>query len=118
MKITVRLDIIIARSLLVSLILTPALTCITALPGTASPTVPVLDSVLYLPLNESSGNPVDALGNITGITLVNNPLWRPQGGRIGGALEFNGVNNYVSVPNNLNIDLAYTPIGQSPPGLR
>ncbi|MEK7281227.1 MAG: LamG-like jellyroll fold domain-containing protein, partial [Chloroflexota bacterium] len=29
-------------------------------------------------------------------TLVNNPIWMPIGGKIGGALSFNGVNQYVT----------------------
>ena len=41
---------------------------------------------------DSSGN-----GNIA--MLYNGPTWQPSGGKIGGALQFDGINDYVQTPN-------------------
>lgn len=38
---------------------------------------------------------MDASGSFYNGTLHNGPIWRPAGGQIGGALEFDGVDDYV-----------------------
>jgi uncharacterized protein YrrD len=48
-------------------------------------------------LDESSGTVVsDSVGGHDGV-LMGDPVWRPSGGRIGGALEFDGVGDYVEI---------------------
>jgi len=48
-------------------------------------------------LDESSGTVAsDSVGGHDG-TLMGDPVWWPSGGRIGGALEFDGVGDYVEV---------------------
>lgn len=62
-----------------------------ALGGTA-PNKVALDSglIAYWALDEAAGGTAsDSVGGATG-TLVGNPVWRPTGGRVGGALEFDG----------------------------
>lgn len=47
-------------------------------------------------LDETEGeNAGDSSGNNHTGTLIGNPQWRPSGGKIGGALEFDGVDDYV-----------------------
>jgi hypothetical protein len=41
----------------------------------------------------------DSSGNGNDGTLVGNPVWHPQGSRIGGALEFGGNGDYVKIAN-------------------
>jgi hypothetical protein len=56
----------------------------------------------HWPLDEADGSvAVDKVGHFNG-TLHGSPLWRPQGGRIGGALELDGVDDYLSTPCVLN----------------
>lgn len=67
-----------------------------ALGGTA-PNKLALDSglVAHWALDESAGaSAADRAGSATG-TLVGNPVWRPTGGRVGGALEFDGAGDTV-----------------------
>ena len=47
-------------------------------------------------LDETEGENVgDSSGNNHTGTLIGNPQWRPSGGKVGGALEFDGVDDYV-----------------------
>ena len=49
-------------------------------------------------LDEASGSVArDSTGDYDG-TLHSGPLWRPAGGEVNGALEFDGVDDYVSAP--------------------
>ena len=50
-------------------------------------------------LDESSGNiATDSSGNSRHGVLSGDPLWQPLDGRIGGALSFDGADDYVSTP--------------------
>jgi hypothetical protein len=54
-------------------------------------------SLAHWPLDETSGQvAADVVGGYDG-TLVGGPVWQPDGGRIGGALEFDGVDDYVDI---------------------
>ncbi len=44
----------------------------------------------------------DSVGDHNGFVLVQNPLWRPTGGKIAGALELDGIDDSVSAPFVLN----------------
>ncbi len=58
-------------------------------------------------LDEADGrNAVDSSGNNHGGTLIGNPLWQPSGGKIGGALEFDGDGDYVNLGKASDYDLA------------
>lgn len=49
-------------------------------------------------LDEADGNSVaDASGNGRTGTRVGNPQWRPDGGKIGGALEFDGADDRIEI---------------------
>ena len=49
-------------------------------------------------LDESQGDTAeDSSGNKHTGRLMNNPTWRPDGGKVGGALEFDGEDDYVEV---------------------
>ena len=62
-----------------------------------SNTVPVQGLVAYWTFNEGTGSTVaDSSGNGHTMSLVNGPTWTT--GIIGGALSFNGVNNYGVAP--------------------
>jgi hypothetical protein len=53
-------------------------------------------------LDEAAGSIAkDSIADHDG-TLHGNPLWQPAGGKVGGALEFDGVDDYVSTPFVLN----------------
>jgi len=53
-------------------------------------------------LDETEGNIAhDSAGN-NDATVYNAPVWHPAGGKIDGALEFDGLNDYVSTPFVLN----------------
>jgi cytoskeletal protein CcmA (bactofilin family) len=41
----------------------------------------------------------DSSGNDNTVRLYSSPIWRPSGGRTGGALEFDGIDDYVQGPN-------------------
>jgi len=59
-------------------------------------------SVAHWNLDETEGSIAhDSAGSYDGI-LNGNPVWRPAGGRVGGALEFDGTDDYVSTPFVLN----------------
>jgi len=54
--------------------------------------------VAHWKLDESSGTvAVDSTSNGHNGTLNGDPMWRPSGGKIGGALEFDGAGDYVEV---------------------
>ena len=58
---------------------------------------------LFLRFDENGGSSAgDASGNGLVGTLVNNPTWST--GKVGSAVTFNGVNSYVSVPDNAVLD--------------
>jgi concanavalin A-like lectin/glucanase superfamily protein/PA14 domain-containing protein/peptidase C25-like protein/BACON domain-containing protein len=58
--------------------------------------------VSYWQLDETSGTMAnDAAGDNDG-TLMGDPTWQPSGGKIEGALDFDGLDDYVSLPNILN----------------
>ncbi|MGA2172887.1 MAG: sugar-binding protein [Sedimentisphaerales bacterium] len=57
-------------------------------------------------LDEKEGTTAaDSSGNGNDGTLVGNPVWRPQGGKIGGAIEFSGKGDYVEIANESNFDI-------------
>jgi tetratricopeptide (TPR) repeat protein len=47
----------------------------------------------------------DSSGNGNDGTLQGGPVWRPQGGKLGGALEFDGKRDYVEIANESNFDI-------------
>jgi len=54
--------------------------------------------IAHWKLDEAEGGVAkDIVGNKDG-TLNGNPIWQPQGGKVGGALEFDGDGDYVSTP--------------------
>ncbi|MGA2679248.1 MAG: LamG-like jellyroll fold domain-containing protein [Sedimentisphaerales bacterium] len=56
--------------------------------------------------DETEGNTaVDSSGNGNDGTLIGNPIWRPQGGKIGGALEFSGKGDHVKIANEPAFDI-------------
>jgi hypothetical protein len=55
-------------------------------------------------INTTTG---DASGNANTGTLTNGPVWTTQG-RYGNAITFDGVNDFVSVPDNATLDLGGT----------
>lgn len=58
--------------------------------------------VAHWPLDETEGSVAgDGLKHLDG-TVYGSPIWRPQEGKIGGALEFDGVDDYVSAGSALN----------------
>jgi hypothetical protein len=57
-------------------------------------------------LDETEGaTATDSSGNGNNGTLIGSPIWRPQGGKIGGALEFNGKGDYVKINNESAFDI-------------
>ena len=59
-------------------------------------------AVAYWTLDETEGDTAnDSVGNYNG-TLVGNPIWQPNDGIVGGALQFDGVDDYVSTDLVLN----------------
>ena len=57
-------------------------------------------------LDEADGNDVaDSSGNGCTGKLVGNPQWRPSGGKVGGALEFDGDGDYVEIGNESAFDI-------------
>ncbi|MGE5297107.1 MAG: LamG-like jellyroll fold domain-containing protein [Solirubrobacterales bacterium] len=57
-------------------------------------------------LDESEGQTVaDSSPYGNGGVFVGNPKWQPTGGRIGGALEFDGAGSYVQIDNEMAFDM-------------
>ena len=48
-------------------------------------------------LDESEGSVADSLG-VNNATLYGNPVWQPAGGKVDGALQFDGIDDYVWTP--------------------
>jgi len=58
--------------------------------------------VTHWPLDEAEGMVVaDSAGDSDGYAL-GGPVWQPDGGMVGGALEFDGVDDFISAPAPLN----------------
>ncbi len=58
--------------------------------------------VAHLALDEVEGTVItDSLGNNDGYAL-GDPVWRPDGGQVGGALEFDGIDDFISARAPLN----------------
>ncbi|MCU0917178.1 MAG: LamG domain-containing protein [Planctomycetes bacterium] len=54
--------------------------------------------IAYWKLDEASGvAAADSVGTNHG-TLMGNPIWQPTGGKVKGALQFDGIDEYVSTP--------------------
>jgi len=58
--------------------------------------------VAHWRLDEAEGNIAHDSANAKDGTLNGNPVWQPDGGKINGALEFDGIDDYVSTPFVLN----------------
>ena len=59
-------------------------------------------AVAYWKLDEGQGGiAYDSIGENDGVTF-GQPLWQPSGGALGGALQFDGIDDYVSTPYVLN----------------
>jgi hypothetical protein len=62
--------------------------------------------VAWWPFDETEGsNAGDSSGNKLAGTLAGNPQWQPSGGKIGGALAFDGVDDYIECGNNPSVNL-------------
>lgn len=60
-------------------------------------------TVAHWKLDETEGNIAqDSAGTHNGIVMTANPLWRPDEGQVKGALELDGVDDYISTPFVLN----------------
>jgi hypothetical protein len=56
--------------------------------------------------DETKGNvAADSSGNGNNGSLVGNPVWRPQGGKLGGAIELDGNGDYVKIDNESAFDI-------------
>jgi hypothetical protein len=53
--------------------------------------------IAYWKVDESNGIIAQDFAGSHNGTLVNGPVWRPNGGKIGGGLEFDGVDDYVDI---------------------
>ena len=64
------------------------------------PDLPLSDGLVsYWPFDEDRQSvAADRVGANSGI-LMNGPVWRPQGGKLDGALEFDGIDDYVDIGN-------------------
>ena len=59
----------------------------------------------HWPLDETEGDfAYDSIGENVG-TLHGEPLWQPEDGMVDGALEFDGINDYISTPFVLNPEI-------------
>ena len=69
-------------------------------PTPAVKTIPTNGLQMRLKFDETTGTTAaDSSGSGNYGTLVNTPLWIPDGGRFGGALCFDGVDAWVNIPN-------------------
>lgn len=59
--------------------------------------VPIDNLLAYWKVDESSGMIAMDFAGSHNATLINGPVWRPASGQIGGALEFDGVDDYVDI---------------------
>jgi len=63
------------------------------------------DLALWLKLDETWGTTaVDSSGNGNHGVLAGDGVWQPAGGPRGGAMEFNGTNSFINVPDAPNLD--------------
>ncbi len=57
-----------------------------------------VELIAYWKLDEIEGTIAeDSVGELDG-TVYGQPLWQPEAGIVGGALEFDGIDDYVSIP--------------------
>jgi len=54
--------------------------------------------IAYWKLDEAEGIVAADKAGTNNATLVGNPIWQPAGGKLGGALQLDGINDYVSAP--------------------
>jgi hypothetical protein len=67
-----------------------------------SPLIP-FSLIAYWRLDEADGTiAIDSAGTSDGV-LVGNPSWQPTGGKVKGALQFDGIDDYVKAPFVLNL---------------
>ncbi|MFC1635968.1 LamG domain-containing protein [Planctomycetota bacterium] len=63
--------------------------------------------VAWWKLDEADGNDVaDSSGNNCIGKLIGNPQWQPAGGKVSGALEFDGDGDYIEIGNKSAFDIA------------
>jgi len=61
-------------------------------------TLPPLPPIAYWALDEVDGTiAYESAGTYDG-TLIGDPVWQPEAGMVGGALEFDGIDDYVNTP--------------------
>ncbi|MCK4776387.1 MAG: hypothetical protein KAT30_16440, partial [Candidatus Krumholzibacteria bacterium] len=66
-------------------------------PTSGTFTINIADLTAHWPLDETLGQVAeDVAGGYDG-TLIGGPTWKPNDGRVGGALEFDGSNDYVDI---------------------
>ena len=58
--------------------------------------------VAHWALDEDAGNTAYDSASENDATLQGGPIWQPYGGKVGGALQFDGIDDYVSTPFILN----------------
>ena len=70
--------------------------------GTAN----LLGTIAWLKLDEGEGgNASDSSGNNNDGALVGDPKWLPSGGKLGGALQFDGIDDYVDCGRDASLDI-------------
>jgi hypothetical protein len=63
----------------------------------------VVDAAAYWKLDETEGMiAYDSSGHYHDANVIGDPNWQPDGGIVDGALEFDGINDYISTPFVLN----------------
>jgi hypothetical protein len=63
----------------------------------------VIDVAAYWKLDEAEGLiAYDSSGNYHDANVIGDPNWQPEGGMVDGALEFDGINDYVATPYVIN----------------
>jgi len=59
---------------------------------------PLTEVAAHWKLDESAGTTAtDSSANSYHGTLLNGPIWQPTGGKVGGALQFDGIDDYVDI---------------------